>query len=77
MGGGYYVYSYGNGYSFSRSMTSELLIEALQNACLSQKTPKGLYSSIPILAPIYQHCVYSACPKTRNQAVFQPERLSL
>jgi transposase InsO family protein len=30
------------GYSFSRSMTSELVIEALQNACFSQKPQKGL-----------------------------------
>ncbi|UAT29134.1 IS3 family transposase [Bacillus badius] len=30
------------GYSFSRSMTSDLVIEALQNACFSQKPRKGL-----------------------------------
>ncbi|WP_124050840.1 IS3 family transposase [Priestia endophytica] len=30
------------GYSFSRYMTSELVIEALQNACFSQKPRKGL-----------------------------------
>ncbi|UPO90010.1 IS3 family transposase [Niallia sp. Man26] len=30
------------GYSFSRFMTSELVIEALQNACFSQKPRKGL-----------------------------------
>lgn len=30
------------GYSFSRFLTSELVIEALQNACFSQKPRKGL-----------------------------------
>ena len=30
------------GYSFSRSMTSKLVIEALQNACTSQKHRRGL-----------------------------------
>ncbi len=66
------------GYSFSRSMTSELVIEALQNAYTAQKRGKGLilhtdlgsqYTSREFIQHVQKYNTSSLSPRKDNACI--------